>query len=107
MRHKEQNAYCHRSEEVRTIIYPALKLLVEMALGRCRASHRRLPRRRLALGSPLAEPNPRSTQATGDQNGQRRTHSIYEGYTLSESRRAAIDRSDAEALFPRLRGGLS
>ena len=33
--------------------------------------------------------------------------SMYEGFSLSESQRAAIDRSNAEALFPRLRGGLS
>jgi 6-methylsalicylate decarboxylase len=33
--------------------------------------------------------------------------SMYEGYTLSESQRAAADCSSAEALFPRLRGGLS
>jgi predicted TIM-barrel fold metal-dependent hydrolase len=32
--------------------------------------------------------------------------SMYEGYTLSERQRAAIDRSNAEALFPRLSGGL-
>ena len=32
---------------------------------------------------------------------------MYEGYTLSESQCAAIDRSNAEAVFPRLRGGLS
>jgi len=31
--------------------------------------------------------------------------SMYEGYTLSKSQRASIDRSNAEALFPRLRGG--
>jgi predicted TIM-barrel fold metal-dependent hydrolase len=33
--------------------------------------------------------------------------SMYEGFSLSESQHAAIDRSNAEALFPRLRGGLS
>jgi hypothetical protein len=62
---------------------------------------------RLALGSPSAEPNPPSTLTADDQNGQSMTHSMYEGHTLSESQRAAIDRSNAEALFPRLRGVLS
>jgi predicted TIM-barrel fold metal-dependent hydrolase len=33
--------------------------------------------------------------------------SMFEGFSLSESQRAAIDRSNAEALFPRLRGGPS
>jgi 6-methylsalicylate decarboxylase len=31
--------------------------------------------------------------------------SMYEGYSLSESQRASIDRGSAETLFPRLRGG--
>ena len=31
--------------------------------------------------------------------------SMYEGYALSETQRASIDRGNAEALFPRLKGG--
>jgi predicted TIM-barrel fold metal-dependent hydrolase len=30
---------------------------------------------------------------------------MYEGYSLNDTQRASIDRSNAEALFPRLRGG--
>lgn len=33
--------------------------------------------------------------------------SMYEGFSLSENQRAAIGRSNADALFRRLRGGLS
>ncbi len=30
---------------------------------------------------------------------------MYESYALNDTRRASIDRGNAEALFPRLRGG--